>query len=58
MKNALALLFSSTFALTTGVNASAEVQLLRSAHELGDPSGYCLDIPTDAKRCADQHAYL
>jgi len=45
MKNALALLFSSTFALTTGVNASAEVQLLRSAHELGDPSGYCLDIP-------------
>ena len=45
MKNALVLLFSSTVALTIGLNASAEVQLLRSAHELGDPSGYCLDIP-------------
>jgi len=45
MKNFLFLLFSSTFALLASVNASAEVQMLRSAYELGDPSGYCLDIP-------------
>jgi triacylglycerol lipase len=45
MEKTVALILSSIFAITVSGYASADAQFLRSAYELGDPSGYCLDIP-------------
>jgi triacylglycerol lipase len=45
MKTTFALIIASIFSFTISADASADVRLLRSVHELGDPSGYCLDIP-------------
>jgi len=45
MKKTVALILSSIFAITVSGYASADTQFLRSAYELGDPNGYCLDIP-------------
>jgi hypothetical protein len=45
MKKTGALILSSIFAITVSGYASADTQFLRSAYELGDPNGYCLDIP-------------
>lgn len=43
MKTKITLLFS--FLIGLSYNANAERQMLRSVYQLGDPSGYCLDIP-------------
>jgi len=45
MKKLSALLLSLTVGLAYTSIASAERQMLRSVYDLGDPSGYCLDIP-------------
>lgn len=45
MKNTLTLTLVSILALVFGTAAKADRQFLRSAYELEDPSGYCLDIP-------------
>jgi acetyl esterase len=33
------------FAFIFSTSAAADLQMLRSVHDLGDPNGYCLDIP-------------
>ncbi len=43
MKKVSALIF--LFLIGFSYSASAERQMLRSVYDLGDPSGYCLDIP-------------
>ncbi len=43
MKKVSVLIFS--FLIGFSYSANAERQLLRSVYDLGDPSGYCLDIP-------------
>jgi triacylglycerol lipase len=45
MKKFIVLTSWSILAVATSSIALADVQFLRSMHELGDPSGYCLDIP-------------
>jgi len=45
MKNTVARVLSLIFAITVSGYASADAKFLRSEYELGDPNGYCLDIP-------------
>ena len=45
MKNAFVAVAASIIAIAFSGSALADRQFLRSAHDLGDPSGYCLDIP-------------
>ena len=45
MKKVLAPMLALMIALFTSSPATAEGQFLRSSYDLGDPSGYCLDIP-------------
>ena len=45
MKNFMALLLSTMFTLAYSSATLAEPQFLRSAYNLEDPRGYCLDIP-------------
>jgi len=52
MKNILAVTFFAMLAVTYSNRATADPQFLRSSHKLGDPSGYCLDIPGFGARLA------
>ena len=45
MKNTLAVTLLATLALAYSNSVTADAQFLRTSHNLGDPSGYCLDIP-------------
>lgn len=45
MKYVPALMLSAMFIMVSSGAASAEGRFLRSSFDLGDPSGYCLDIP-------------
>ena len=45
MRNIISPVVASIIAIAISGTALAERQLLRSVHGLGDPNGYCLDIP-------------